>query len=85
MDAHRKRTLEAEIARLDGLGLDELRELCRQILDKVPPHHGTALLRRRLAYQLQARAHGDLPTDVRQRLRRHCHVVGEVAVPLTAR
>jgi Protein of unknown function (DUF2924) len=36
----------------------------------VPSQHGTALLRRRLAYELQARAHGDLPADVRHRLRR---------------
>ena len=62
--------LEAEIARLDDLGLDELRKLCSQILGSVPPHHGTALLRRRLGYELQARAHGDLPADVRQRLKR---------------
>jgi hypothetical protein len=70
MGPHRKRTLEAEIARLEGLGLDELRELCSHILGDVPPHHGTALLCRRLGYELQARAHGDLPADVRQRLKR---------------
>jgi hypothetical protein len=63
-------TLQAEIARLDDLGLDDLRKLCDQILDHVPPHHGTALLRRRLAYELQARVHGDVPADVRHRLKR---------------
>ena len=64
------KTLQAEIAHLDDLGLDDLRKLCDQILDHVPPHHGTALLRRRLAYELQARVHGDLPADVRHRLKR---------------
>ena len=64
------KTLQAEIAHLDDLGLDDLRNLCGQILDHVPPHHGTALLRRRLAYELQARVHGDLAADIRRRLKR---------------
>ena len=64
------KTLQAEIAHLDDLGLDDLRKLCDQILGHVPPHHGTALLRRRLAYELQARVQGDLPAEVRERLRR---------------
>jgi hypothetical protein len=70
MRPEQNKTLQAEIARLDDLGLDGLREHCNQILGHVPPHHGTALLRRRLAYELQARVHGDLPGDVRTRLRR---------------
>jgi hypothetical protein len=55
---------------LDDLGLDDLRKLCDQILGHVPPNHGSALLRRRLAYELQARTHGELPADVRKRLKR---------------
>ena len=70
MRPEHNKTLQAEIGRLDDLGLDDLRELCNQILGHAPPHHGTALLRRRLAYDLQARVHGDLPADVRERLRR---------------
>jgi hypothetical protein len=70
MRPEQNKTLQAEIARLDDLGLDDLRELCDQILGHVPPHHGTGLMRRRLAYELQARAHGDLPADVRRRLKR---------------
>ena len=70
MRPEQNKTLQAEIARLDDLGFDDLRKLCDQILGHVPPHHGTALLRRRLAYELQARVHGDLPADVRHRLRR---------------
>ena len=62
-------TLEAEIARLDDLGLDDLRQLWGRLLGTVPANHSTSLLRRRLAYELQARAHGDLPAQARRRLR----------------
>jgi hypothetical protein len=70
MRPEQDKTLQAEIAHLDDLGLDDLRKLCDQILDHVPSHHGTALLRRRLAYELQARVHGDVPADIRKRLKR---------------
>jgi hypothetical protein len=70
MHSDRKRTLEAEIARLDDLGLDELRKLWGRLLGTVPVHHGATLLRRRLGYELQARAHGDLPAEARRRLKR---------------
>ena len=62
--------LEAEIRRLDDLGLDELRKLCGPVLGAVPVNHGAHLLRRRLAYELQARALGDLPAETQRRLRR---------------
>src|SRR5206468_6381619 len=70
MRPEQNKTVQAEIAHLDDLGLDDLRELWNQILGHVPPHHGTALLRRRLAYELQARVHGDLSADIRKRLTR---------------
>ena len=70
MQSDPKRTLEAEIARLDDLGLDELRKLWGRLLGTVPAHHGATLLRRRLGYELQARAHGDLPAEARRRLKR---------------
>jgi len=63
-------TLEAEIARLDDLGLDDLRKLCGRLVGAVPLNHGTHLLRRRLAYELQAKALGDLPTETQRRLKR---------------
>jgi hypothetical protein len=63
-------TLEAEIARLDDLGLDDLRKLRGRLVGAVPAKHGTHLLRRRLAYELQAKVHGDLPTDAQRRLKR---------------
>ena len=63
-------TLEAEIARLDDLGLDDLRKLFGRLVGAVPANHGIHLLRRRLAYELQARAHGDLSTEAQRRLKR---------------
>jgi hypothetical protein len=62
--------LEAEIQRLDDLGLDDLRKLCGPVLGAVPVNHGAHLLRRRLAYELQARTLGDLPAGTQRRLRR---------------
>jgi hypothetical protein len=63
-------TLEAEIARLDDLGLDGLRKLCGRLVGAVLANHGTHLLRRRLAYELQAKVHGDLPAKAQRRLKR---------------
>jgi Protein of unknown function (DUF2924) len=63
-------TLEAEIARLDGLGLDELRKLWGQWFGEVPAHHSANLLRRRLGYELQARAYGGPPAETGRRLKR---------------
>ena len=60
MRSDREETLEAEIARLDGLGLPELRQVWRQRLGPPPRHISTELTRRRLAYELQVKAYGDL-------------------------
>ena len=70
MSAKAKPTLEAEIARLDGLGLPELRKLWAERLGIVPKHQSPDLMRRRLAYELQVRAYGGLSTETRRRLRR---------------
>jgi Protein of unknown function (DUF2924) len=62
--------LEAEIVRLDGLGLPELRELWAERLGAVPKHQSADLMRRRLAYELQVLAYGGLKSETRRRLRR---------------
>ena len=62
-------TLEAEIVRLDGLGLPELRELWAERLGAVPKHQSPDLMRRRLAYELQVLAYGGLKPETRRRLR----------------
>jgi hypothetical protein len=71
MRSDREQTLEAEIARLDGLGLQELRQVWRQCIGLPPQHISTELTRRRLAYELQIRAYGGLKPETRRRLRQY--------------
>ena len=74
MRSDREQTLEAEIARLDGLGLQELRQVWRQRLGAPPRHISTELTRRRLAYELQVKVYGGLePPRVCRRLFRLSH------------
>lgn len=61
--------LEAEIARLDGLSLRELRQFWAQRLGAVPNHQSADLMRRRIAYELQVRAYGGLKIETKRRLR----------------
>ena len=61
--------LEAEIARLGGLGLQELRQVWRKRLGPPPQHISTELTRRRLAYELQVKAYGGLKPETRRRLK----------------
>jgi hypothetical protein len=69
MRSDREETLEAEIARLDGLGLQELRQVWRRRLGPPPQHISTELTRRRLAYQLQVKVYGGLKPETRRRLK----------------
>jgi hypothetical protein len=62
--------LEAEIAHLGDLRLSELRELWAERLGPVPKHQSADLMRRRIAYELQALKYGGLSTRTRRRLRR---------------
>jgi Protein of unknown function (DUF2924) len=68
MRSDRENTLEAEITRLDGLGLQELRQVWRQRLGPPPRHISTELTRRRLAYELQVKLYGGLKPETRRRL-----------------
>ena len=61
--------LEAEIARLDDLDLGQLRELWCQRLGTAPRIASTELMRRWLAWELQARVRGGLDSATRLRLR----------------
>lgn len=63
-------SLEAEIARLAGLGLPELRDLWAQRLGPVPKHQSPDLMRRRLAYELQVRTYGGLKSETSGRLKK---------------
>ena len=69
MRSDRDETLEAEIARLDGLGLQQLRQVWRQRVGPPPQHISIELTRRRLAHELQVKFYGGLKPETRRRLK----------------
>ena len=58
--------LEALLARIEDMGIDELRSLWRK---RLPDVASADLLRRLLAWRLQVEAHGDLDRETHVRLR----------------
>jgi len=60
--------LDRKLAALPGMRLAELRALWRDVWRKPAPDIGPDLMRRGIAWKLQARAQGDLPTHVRRQL-----------------
>jgi len=62
--------LNAQIEALGRMTLAQLRDTWSRSFGEVPPGQGRDLLRRRLAWQLQARAHGNLSPDSKRRIRR---------------
>lgn len=65
-------TLEAEITRLNDLGLAELRGVWKAHFGKPPAVTSTELMRRWLSWELQARAKGGFDATTRRRLRQLC-------------
>jgi len=63
-----KNTQQAEIARLSGLGLRELREIWQRRVGSPPQHASTELTRRWLSWELQAQLRGGLDAATRRRL-----------------
>ena len=62
-------TLEAEIARLNDLGLNALRRVWKERLGTPPAVASTQLTRRWLSWELQAQARGGFDATTRRRLR----------------
>lgn len=62
--------IEADVAHLATLGLDDLRRLWGQRVGAVPRQHSVDLLRHRLAWELQAWTHGGLTLQTRRQLKR---------------
>lgn len=62
--------VEAEVDGLENLDLRQLKILWTKRLGVVPKHQSADLLRRRLAYEIQASAYGGLLPRTRRRLRR---------------
>ena len=68
MPATSDATLQAEIAQLDDLGLNELRAVWRERLGRPPRVASTEVTRRWLSWELQARAQGGLDPATLRRL-----------------
>src|SRR5476651_74838 len=62
--------VEAEVDGLQDLDLRQLKTMWAKRLGAVPKHQSADLLRRRLAYEIQASAYGGLQPKTRRRLRR---------------
>lgn len=65
-------TLGAEIARLNDLGLADLRRVWKERLGTPPAITSTDLIRRWLSWELQAQARGGFDATTRRRLRQLC-------------
>ena len=62
------RTAIAQIAQLPNLSMESLWALWDQLFDRRPGHHQRTYLESRIAYKLQERELGGLPTHVRRKL-----------------
>jgi hypothetical protein len=63
-------SLEAQVESLNRMTIPQLRDNWVRCFGEAAPSHGRDLLRRQLAWKMQARVHGDLSSDTRQRIRR---------------
>ncbi len=61
-------TAIAKIAQLPNLSMEGLWALWDQLFDRRPGHHQRTYLESRIAYKLQEREFGSLPTHVRRKL-----------------
>ena len=62
--------LEQQLAELPGMSPAQLRAKWRDCWRKAAPDIGPDLLRRGIAWKLQSRIHGDLPTHIKRELER---------------
>lgn len=69
MSARHDDILAAEIAQLDGLGLEELRNLWRDRIGSPPHFASTEVTRLWLAWELQAKVRGGFGSATRRRLK----------------
>lgn len=69
MSAQHDDTLAAEIAQLDGLGLEALRDLWSERIGSPPHFASTEVTRLWLAWELQAKARGGFDPATRRRLK----------------
>jgi hypothetical protein len=73
--------LAVELTALEQMPLAELRERWRVIADTPPPSLAAPLLRRLVAYRLQERRYGGVPTGVLRELKRVAEAGGVKGAP----
>ena len=64
------RTLEQQLTELPGMSPAQLRAKWRECWRKPAPEIGPDLLRRGIAWKLQSRIYGDVPTHIKRELER---------------
>ena len=60
--------LDQQLAELPGMSPAQLRAKWRECWRKLAPDIGPDLLRRGIAWKLQSRVHGDLPSHIKREL-----------------
>jgi hypothetical protein len=76
-------TIEAEISRLEDLGLDALRQAWSKGLGEPPKVASAEILRLMLAWRMQAELYGGLDEQTRRRLRQRPSQAGSLPVGST--
>jgi hypothetical protein len=74
-------TLEEQLAALTMMSAAQLREEWQRVCQSELPRFGPDLLRRAIAYRLQARRHGDLPTARARELQRIANGARNILTP----
>ena len=59
-----------QVAELNDMDLDQLKERWRKLFDSEPPTYGRSMMLKRLAYRIQELAYGGLPGEVRDQMDR---------------
>ena len=77
MSAEKKTpTVLKQVAELNDMDLQGLRQRWRELFDSEPPSYGRAMMTKRLAYRIQELAYGGLPGEVRDQMDRILNAAG---------
>ena len=63
-------TVLRQVAELNDMDLNRLRERWRELFDSEPPSYGRSFMMKRLAYRIQEIAYGGLPGETRDKMDR---------------
>ena len=69
-------TVLKQVAELNDLDLQSLRQRWRELYDSESPSYGKSSMMKRLAYRIQELAYGGLPGEVQNEMDRILHIAG---------